>query len=180
MVGWVNGWGQVKSLKFNKSWPNQDNSIFLEDLWFVETPPPMSWYVGGWVVQWVDGWGSTQITKSLINLDLIEIIHFCWKFMICRDTPTHGCVFVCVCVCVCRSVGQWLGSVQITNYRINLDVSEIIQFCLKIHDLWRHPHPWVGVCGSVGKWVGSVQITNYRINLDLIEIIQFCLKIYDF
>ena len=34
---------------------------------------------------WVDGWfsgsmgGSGQITKNLINLDLIEIIQFCLK-----------------------------------------------------------------------------------------------------
>ena len=30
--GWVNGWDQVKSLKSNKSGPNQDNSILFEDL----------------------------------------------------------------------------------------------------------------------------------------------------
>ena len=57
--------------------------------------------VGGWVGQWVKGWGSGQMTKNLINLDLIEII----------------------------------------------------QFCLKIYDLWRHPHPWVG--GWVGQWVNE-------------------------
>ena len=35
-------------------------------------------------------------------------------------------------------VGQWvnaLGSGHITKYRINLDLIEIIQFCLKIYDL---------------------------------------------
>ena len=50
----------------------------------VETPPPMGWCVGGWVGQWV---GSGQINNNLINLDLIEIIQFCLKIMICRDTP---------------------------------------------------------------------------------------------
>ena len=45
-------------------------------------------------------------------------------------------------------VGQWVGSGQMTNNLINLDLIEIIQFCLKIYDLYRHPHPWVGV--SVG------------------------------
>ena len=74
--GWVDGWDQVKSLKFNKCWPNQDNSILFEDLWFVETPPPVSGCVGGWVGQWV---GSGQMTKNLINLELIEIIQFCLK-----------------------------------------------------------------------------------------------------
>ena len=40
-----------------------------------------------------------------------------------------------------------MGSGQITNNLINLDIIKIIQFCLKIYDLWRHPHPWVGVNG---------------------------------
>ena len=43
--------------------------------------------MGGWLGQWV---GSGQMTKNLINLDIIEIIQFC--FMICRDTHTHGWV----------------------------------------------------------------------------------------
>ena len=43
--------------------------------------------------------------------------------MICRDTPTHGWMGV--------SVG--LG--HITKYQINLELIEIIQFCLKIYDL---------------------------------------------
>ena len=55
-------------------------------------------------------------------------------------------------------MGQWVGSGQITKNLINLDLIEIIQFCLKIYDLWRHPHPWVG--GWVGQWVGSGQITS--------------------
>ena len=87
-------------------------------------------------------------------------------------------------------MGGWLGGSmggpgEITNYLINLDIIEIIQFCLKIYDLWRHLHLWVGVWsvgwmgGSLGQWVGSGQITKYRINLDLIKIIKFCLKIYD-
>ena len=32
--------------------------------------------VGGWVGQRV---GSGQMTNNLINLDLIDIIQFCWK-----------------------------------------------------------------------------------------------------
>ena len=43
------------------------------------------------------------------------------------------------------SVGQWVELGQMTKNLINLDVIEIIQFCLKIYDLKRHPHPWVGV-----------------------------------
>ena len=72
-----------------------------------------------------------------------------------------------------------VGSGQMTKNFINLDIIKIIQFCLKIYDLKRHLHPWVGVCiigsmdGSVGQWVGSDHITKYQINLELIKIIQF-------
>ena len=78
-------------------------------------------------------------------------------------------------------MGQWVGSGQITKNLINLDLMEIIQFCLKIYDICRDtPTPLGGwLCGSVGQWVGSGQITKNLINLHLIEIIQFCLKIYD-
>ena len=61
------------------------------------------------------------------------------------------------------------------------DLIQIIQFCLKIHDWWRHPQLWVGgwLSGRLGWWMESYQITKNQINLDLIEIIEFCLKIYD-
>ena len=51
--------------------------------------------------------------------------------MICRDTPTHGCV----CGWMGGSVHQWVGSGHITKYQINLDLIEIIQVCLNIYDL---------------------------------------------
>ena len=51
--------------------------------------------------------------------------------------------------CVSGSMGL---SGEITNYLINLDLIEIIQFCLKIYDLWRHLHLW-GVYGWLGGWV---------------------------
>ena len=52
-------------------------------------------------------------------------------------------------------MGQWVGSGHITKNRINLDLIEIIQFCLKIYDLLRHPHLWVGVwvVGWISDWV---------------------------
>ena len=69
--------------------------------------------------------------------------------MICRDTPPMG-------GCVGGSVGQWLGSGHITKYQINLDLMEIIQFCLKIYDLLRHPHLWVGVW--INGWVNGNKV----------------------
>ena len=71
-------------------------------------------------------------------------------------------------------VGQWVGSGHITKYRINLDLIELIQFCLKIYDLLRHPH----LDGCMGQWMVSNQMTSL-IKPELIDIIRFCLKIYD-
>ena len=82
--------------------------------------------------------------------------------MICEDTPTHGWV----CRWLGGLVGQWVGSSQITKSLINLDLIEIIHFCLKIYDLLGHPHPWVG-----GSMSGVMSNTKNVINLDLIEII---------
>ena len=74
--------------------------------------------------------------------------------MIYRDTPTHTPTHGWVCGWVSGSNG---GSGQITKNLINLELIEIIQFGLKIYDLERHPHPWVGQW--VGQWVGSGQMT---------------------
>ena len=76
-------------------------------------------------------------------------------------------------------MGQWVGSGQMTKNLINLDLIKVIEFYLKIYDLYRHPHLWVGVW--VVGWVniGSGQITKNLINLDLIKVIEFYLKIYD-
>ena len=38
-------------------------------------------------------------------------------------------------MCVDESVGKWVGSGQITKNLINLDLIEMIQFCLNIYDL---------------------------------------------
>ena len=53
------------------------------------------------------------------------------------------------------SVGQWVGSGHITKYQINLDLIEVIQFCLKIYDLLRYPHLWVGVW--INGWVNLLK-----------------------
>ena len=62
-------------------------------------------------------------------------------------------------------VSGWGHSCQITKYEINLDLIKIIQFYLKIYDLWRHSHLWVSVWvvqwvnGWVGGW-GQVKSLN--------------------
>ena len=52
-------------------------------------------------------------------------------------------------------MGQWLGSCQITKNQINLDLTEIIQFYLKIYDLWRHTQLWVD------GWVNGCVRSNH-------------------
>ena len=58
-----------------------------------------------------------------------------------------------VCGWLGGSVGQLVGLGEMTKNLINLDVIEIIQFCLKIYDLLRHPHLWVGVW--INGWVNG-------------------------
>ena len=47
-----------------------------------------------------------------------------------------------------------MGSGQIIKNRINLDLIEIIQFCLKIYYLLTHPYLWVGVW--VVGWISGL------------------------
>ena len=47
-----------------------------------------------------------------------------------------------------------MGPGQIIKNRINLDLIEIIQFCLKLCDLLRHPHLWVGIW--VVGWISGL------------------------
>ena len=47
-----------------------------------------------------------------------------------------------------------MGPGQIIKNQINLDLIEIIQFFLKICDLLRHPHLWVGVW--VVGWISGL------------------------
>ena len=54
--------------------------------------------------------------------------------MICRETHTHGWVYGWLGGSVVDGWVIGLGSVQITK-NLNLDLIEIIQFCLKIYDL---------------------------------------------
>ena len=74
----------------------------------------------------------------------------------------HTCACVCVrtCACMCMCVGAsshhppppsthsptpQRGTPRISQNSIALELIEIFQFCLKIWNLWRLPHPMVGV-----------------------------------
>ena len=68
-----------------------------------------------------------------------------------ETSPTHEWVYNLVG----GWVGWWVGSGEITKNLKIVDWIKIIQFCLKIYDLWRHPHPLVGVSGWVDGWVNG-------------------------
>ena len=164
---------------------------------------------GGWME--VGGcWGVPPHTCTCTRTHA----HACMVNMIisCKWPPPLGeylgipydlicvCLYMRACTCVCTWVGCTLsppptpihpapqppgGTPGIIQNSIALELIEIFQFCLKIWNLWRLPHPWVGVWfggwvgGWVGWWVGSGQITENLKIVDWIKIIQFCLKIYD-
>ena len=60
--GLVGQW--VGSGQMTNNWINLELidiiQILFEDLWFVDTPPPMGGSVSGWVGQWVNGWGQVK------------------------------------------------------------------------------------------------------------------------
>ena len=58
-------------------------------------------------------------------------------------------------------MGQWVGSCQIIKNRVNCHLIEIIEFCLKIYDLWRHTQLWVGVWLIVLGQMGGVSESNH-------------------
>ena len=53
-------------------------------------------------------------------------------------------------------VGQWVGSCQIKKNQVNRHLIEIIEFCWKIYDLWRHK--WLIVWVSGWGHVKSLEI----------------------
>ena len=75
---------------------------------------------------------------------------------------------MCMCMCVCAhgwgapshhppptsTHPQPRGTPGISQNSIALELIEIFQFRLKIWNLWRLPHPWVGVW--FGGWVGGL------------------------
>ena len=99
------------------------------------------------------------------------------------DTPPHTHTHPHPDAPICHPARGWTP--RISKNSITLELIKIFQFRLKIWNLWRIPHPWVGVWfgrwvgGWVGWWVGSGQNTKNLKNVDWIKIIQFYLKIYD-
>ena len=54
---------------------------------------------------------------------------------------------------------SWVGSCQIMKNQTNLDLIQITQFSLKIYELCRHPHLWLGVW--IGGWMARLMGWGY-------------------
>ena len=148
------------------------------------------WGVGGW-----DGWwlGGTPHTCAHPHTCMHTQVRTCMRgkhdnFMQMaapiggihgNSLWCHMCVHVHACTCVCTCVGTpshhphphpptlypW-GTPRISQNSIALKLIEILQFCLKIWNLWRLPHPREGVKfgGWVGGWVdGWHQVKSLKI-----------------
>ena len=59
-------------------------------------------------------------------------------------------------------MGQWVESGHITKNQVNHEVIKLIQFCLKICDLLRHPHLCIG--GWVDGWVNGWGQVEHQIS----------------
>ena len=88
---------------------------------------------------------TCELNKNVINLELIEIIWFLSSW----NSPSHGLVYQLISG----------GSSQITKNLIYLFLNEIIQFCLKIYDLWQHLHLWIEIWVD---WWGHVKSLKFE------------------
>ena len=158
-LGWWVGSGQITKNLINL-WPNWDNSILFEDLWFVGIPPSMGKCMGGWVNQWL---GSCQITKNWINLDLIEIFQFCFEDLWFMKTPPpmDGCMGGWLGRWVGELVDWWVGLHQISKNWINCDLIEIIQFNSEY--LW-----FVETPSPMGGYMGVLMDGSFLLTFDFL------------
>ena len=88
----------------------------------------------------------------------------CLSCLTCMRVCVHVCARACVRVRVRTCVGgapthpppRGGTPPQISKNAIRLERIKIFRFRLKIWNLWRIPHPWVGLFfgGWVGGWVG--------------------------
>ena len=79
-----------------------------------------------------------------------------WEFLMMSyvHVHAHACMYMCVHMCGAPShhppplsthPPPPRGDTRNQSIFNSLELIEIFQFCLKIWNLWRLPHPWVGV-----------------------------------
>ena len=132
-------------------------------------------------------WGSWGVSPTHVHMYMHAHTHTHAHIHIkhdnfnCKWLPPLGeslgipydviCTYACMCVHMYVSRGHPqpphtpihpppppMGETPgISQNSITLQLIEIFQFCLKIWNLWRLPHPWVGVWfgGCVGRLMGG-------------------------
>ena len=147
------------------------------------------WGGGRWVgdVWGIWGMGVSPYTHTCTHIHVntcIEIANGHWHGGIHVYHVYHYLACMCMHACACMCAWDTLlhththshshppichpprGDPGIGQNSITLELIKIFQFCLKIWNLWRILHTWVGawfggqVDGWVGWWVGSGQITK--------------------
>ena len=139
----------------NKNLTNQDISILFEDFNFVETPPPTHNHIHTHPTPPTAIGGPPNLLKhdkTLTNQDisiLFEDLKFVNHPTPHPPTPTPTPTY---------PTHPQERDTQINWNLIKLERIKIFQFCLKIWNLWRLPHLWVGVYfgGWVGRWMGGL------------------------
>ena len=139
--------------KFKKSWTNRNNSIKCEDLKSVEIPSALGVWFGGLMVGVM--LNHKKYNKSWPNWDNSILFKELWFV---DTTPPMGSG---MCDCGERWV-DGVGSGQITKNWINLDITYIIQFCLKIYGLWRYlySHTILWSQSLVTEIINIIHISN--------------------
>ena len=119
---------------------NKSNDLNSFRIYYIFSDFGILW-VGG---AKVGGWGAIHMcAHSCMHMDM-QVCH-ANNYMLrnCKwPTPCLSCL-TCVCVhmhvCACA---------------INLELTKIIKFSLKIYDLWRYPYLWMGahMDGHIDGW----------------------------
>ena len=79
----------------------------------------------------------------------------CLSCLTCMYVCVHVRVHVCLCMHTCVGGAPTPTHPPLSKNMIRLERIKIFRFHLKIWNLWKIPHPWVGVFfgGWVGGWV---------------------------
>ena len=103
-------------------------------------------------------------------IDIIEIVRFLLKFLVCMFIwcmhVMHVCMYVCVCVCVCVlgvcRLEVWIWMLQLESWRLMLGI------CRLEAGIWRlQSEGWrlmVGIC-RLEAWIWMLQSEGWRLML---------------
>ena len=122
---------------------------------------------------WTHAHAHARVVNMIISCKWPPPLGNPWEFPMMSYMCAHACACMHACMCAHVWGGHPLttphphpptphpsgGTPRISQNSIALELIDIFQFRLKIWNLWRLPHPWVGVWfgGWVGGWMGGVR-----------------------